>query len=123
MKRIFRADRSRRLLSAGVALTTAGATAAVVLAGPSSAQASAADIACGQPASASSNTTTAGHADDCVCGTPWQSTTTKPQQWQVDLGGTMTVDHVTITWGAGYATSYKISTSSDGANWHSVGAN
>jgi parallel beta-helix repeat protein len=123
MRSIFRTDRPRRLLSAGVALSIAGAGAAVVLAGTSSAQASAADIACGRPASASSNTAAASRADDCVSGTTWQSGTTKPQQWQVDLGATTTVDHVTITWGAGYGTSYKIRTSPDGTNWHTVVAN
>ncbi|OLB65505.1 MAG: hypothetical protein AUI10_06395 [Actinobacteria bacterium 13_2_20CM_2_72_6] len=55
-----------------------------------------------------------------MAGTAWQSAATKPQQLQVDLGSTVAVDHVTVGWGAGYGTSYKVRTSPDGSSWHTV---
>jgi hypothetical protein len=110
----------RRIGLPGAALLVAGAALiAGWLTGPAASAAST-DLACGRPASASSNTGTAGNAVDCVAGTVWQSATTKPQQLQVDLGATLVVDHVTVVWGAGYGTSYKIRTSPDGASWHTV---
>src|SRR5947209_7887869 len=102
MRRISTLGRSRSVLSAGAALAIAGAAALVTIGSSASASATATDLACGRPASASLNTATAGHADDCAAGTVWQSGTSKPQQWQVDLGSDASVDHVTVTWGAGY---------------------
>jgi hypothetical protein len=103
-----------------VALTAAagvyGLASAASAAGPPSTP----DLSCGKPASASSNSGTAANAVDCAAGTVWQSTTTKPQQLQVDLGATVAVDHVTVAWGTGYGTSYKIRTAPDGASWHTV---
>jgi parallel beta-helix repeat protein len=99
------------------ALAAAGLVAAVASTASTASAATAPDLACGRPASASSNSGAATNADDCTTGTVWQSATAKPQQWQVDLGATTTVDHVTIAWGAGYATKYKIRTSSDGSSW------
>jgi hypothetical protein len=110
----------RAALALGTTVLAAGAALlAGWLAGPA-ASAATTDLACGRPASASSNPGTAGNAVDCVAGTVWQSGTTKPQQLQVDLGTTVTVDHVTVVWGAGYATSYKVRTSPDGSSWHTV---
>jgi hypothetical protein len=111
--------RRRAAVSAGALLVTGGALIAGWLTGPA-ASAAATDLACGRPASASSNTGTAANAVDCVAGTVWQSGTTKPQQLQVDLGATVIVDHVTVVWGAGYGTSYKVRTSPDGSSWHTV---
>src|SRR5256714_10770952 len=98
------------VLAAGVAL----------LAGVSTAGASVTDLACGRPASASSNSGGAANAVDCAGGTAWQSGPSKPQQVQVDLGSTLPVDHVTVVWGAGFGISYKVRTSPDGASWHTV---
>jgi F5/8 type C domain len=115
--------RWRRLGIPGAALLLAAvALLGGWLAGPAASAAST-DLACGRPATASSNSGTAGNAVDCVAGTVWQSGTTKPQQLQVDLGATVAVDHVTVVWGAGYGTSYKIRTSPDGASWHTVAQN
>jgi F5/8 type C domain len=126
MKRSFTARRSpgipRLVLSLGAAVLLTGAVVAVVVGG-SSADAATADVACGRSATASSNSSTASRANDCTAGTTWQSTTSKPQQWQVDLGASTLVDHVTITWGAGYATSYKIRSSADGTGWHTETSN
>jgi F5/8 type C domain len=126
MKRTFTAGRSpgvlRTVVSIGALVAASGAVVALVVGG-ATAQAASTDLACGKPASASSNTSTAANADDCTPGTTWQSTTSKPQQWQVDLGTTTTVDHVTVTWGTGYGTSYKVRTSPDGSNWHTTVGN
>lgn len=108
--------RYRAGLAAAAVATVAGAVTAAILTMPA-AQAATTDLACGKPASASSNSGSAGNANDCVAGTVWQSGTSKPQQWQVDLGAVTTVDHVTITWGAGYGTKYKIRTSNNGSSW------
>jgi F5/8 type C domain-containing protein len=112
----------RALLAGGViSLATAlGAYSLVSLAAGASAATAATDLACGKTASASSNSSSAAKTVDCVAGTVWQSTTTKPQQLQVDLGSTVAVDHVTIAWGAGYGTSFKIRTAPDGASWHTA---
>ncbi|MFG2044839.1 discoidin domain-containing protein [Dactylosporangium sp. NPDC048998] len=107
----------RAALTIGSATAAAALVAAAIVAASTADAATVTNIACGKAASASSNTGSAGNANDCTEGTAWQSTTTKPQQWQVDLGATTPVDHVTITWGADYATKYKIRTSSDGSNW------
>jgi hypothetical protein len=105
------------------ALAALAATAGLIGAGllrASTAQATTGDLACGRPASASSNSDSAVNAVDCATGTVWQSGTGKPQQLQVDLGNTRAVDHVTVVWGAGYGTSYKVRASPDGTSWHTV---
>src|SRR2546430_2989777 len=97
----------------------AGRVGVGVLGGPA-ARAAITDLACGRPATASSNTASAPNAVDCAAGTVWQSGANKPQQLQVDLGSTVAVDQVSVVWGAGYATSYKVRTSPDGSSWHTV---
>jgi parallel beta-helix repeat protein len=111
-----RISRKAGLIAVSVT-AAAGLAAAGIITAASASAATPLDLACGKPASASSNSGTAANADDCASGTVWQSGTGKPQQWQVDLGATTTVDHVSITWGAGYATKYKIRTSPDGSSW------
>src|SRR2546423_12106927 len=96
------------VLAAGVAL----------LAGVSTAGASVTDLACGRPASASSNSGGAANAVDCAGGTAWQSGASKPQPVQVDLGRTPPVDHATVVGGAGFGISHKGRTSPDRASWH-----
>ena len=70
---------TRRRLRPGViaALTgcTIAAAASIGLAIPAAQAATNPDLACGRPASASSNSGTAGNADDCAAGTVWQSGT------------------------------------------------
>jgi hypothetical protein len=111
----------RRAVVAGGALSLALTLGAYgLVGGAASASAATTDLACGRPASASSNSGTAGNAVDCAAGTLWRSSTGKPQQLQVDLGATVTVDHVTIGWGAGYGTSFKVRTAPDGSSWHTV---
>src|SRR4051812_23432722 len=107
----------RAALGAGSAAAVTGVLVATVVTGPHANAATTGDLACGRSASATSNTANAANADDCTAGTVWQSSTDKPQQWQVDLGATTAVDHVTITWGSHYATKYKIRTSPNGTDW------
>lgn len=104
-------------LVAGSTGAVTGLLVAALSTAPHANAATTSNLACAKSASASSNTASAGNADDCITGTVWQSGTAKPQQWQVDLGATTTVDHVTITWGSGYATRYKIRTSANGSDW------
>jgi hypothetical protein len=101
----------------GLIAVSVTATVALVVAAGAADAATATDLACGKPATATSSSNTAADVDDCAAGTVWQSGPAKPQQWQVDLGATTAVDHVTITWGAGYATKYKIRTSPNGSSW------
>jgi hypothetical protein len=113
----------RSTMRAGLAVLVAVAATALLAAGllgGAAAGAATTDLACGRPASASSNAASATHAVDCAAVTVWQSGTATPQQLQVDLGSTRPVDHVTVVWGAGFGTSYKVRTSSDGASWHTV---
>ena len=112
----------RRQLRAVVLTASAIGVTGLLVAGfvATSAQATTTDLACGRPATASSNSASAAHAVDCAAGTAWQSSAARPQQLQVDLGSSVAVDHVTVTWGAGYATSYKVRTAPDGASWHTV---
>jgi F5/8 type C domain len=105
---------------AGVAVVATAALLAAGLIGGSPAGAATTDLACGRPASASSNSAAAANAVDCAAGTVWQSGTGKPQQLQVDLDSARPVHRVTVVWGPGYATSYKVRTSPDGIVWHTV---
>ena len=81
------------------------------------------DLACGKPTTASSGEGSANppsNATDCKSGAGWLSAGQTPQTIQVDLGGSTSVDHVTIVWGADYATRFKVRTATDGSNWHTV---
>lgn len=102
-------------LSAAVALTLAwGGTSQAATGIPG-------DLACGRPTTADNaadSSHPATNATDCSTSTAWQSQAVKPTALQVDLGGTQAVDHVTIVWGTGYGTSFKIRTSPDGTTWH-----
>jgi parallel beta-helix repeat protein len=110
---------SRAVVVGGLVTVEAVIFVAVAF-GRSAAQTAGTDLACGRPATASSNGADARNAVDCVAGTMWRSTTAKPQQLQVDLGSTQPVDHVSVVWGGGYAISYKVRTSPDGSTWHTV---
>jgi hypothetical protein len=111
---------TRTVLTAVVAIVGSAAFGAAALLTGSPAGATTVDLACGRPASASSNAAGAANTVDCAGGTVWQSGTVKPQQLMVDLGTGRVVDHLTVVWGAGYATSYKVRTSPDGTIWHTV---
>ena len=76
-----------------------------------------------QPTTASSSEnagTAASAATDGNTGTRWSSAFSDPQWLEVDLGSTVTVCQVAISWETAYATSFQIQTSNDGSNWASV---
>ncbi|MEV4315212.1 discoidin domain-containing protein [Actinocrispum sp. NPDC049592] len=78
-----------------------------------------------KPATASStesSTYAAGKAfDGNLTGTRWASKEGADPQWvRVDLGATMTISHVKLTWEAAYGKSYTIQTSPDGTAWTTI---
>ena len=53
--------------------------------------------------------------------TRWSSAASDPQWLLVDLGGTHTIKHVVLYWGAAaYATAFQIQTSPDGTTWTTI---
>jgi exo-beta-1,3-glucanase (GH17 family) len=85
------------------------------------------NLAKGRPASASSYQPTGtngpqlpSYATDGDVTTRWASDWSDPQWIQVDLGSVQAFDKVQLAWEAGYAKSYKVEASDDGANWRQV---
>ncbi|HZN77928.1 MAG TPA: discoidin domain-containing protein [Micromonosporaceae bacterium] len=79
-----------------------------------------ANAAQGRPALASSQenaSTPASAAFDGNAGTRWSSAFSDPQWIRVDLGGTVTVCQVILTWEAAFARSFQIQVSPDGSAW------
>jgi hypothetical protein len=79
----------------------------------------------GKPATASSLESSAFPAgaafDGRLTGTRWASKEKADPQWlQVDLGTTVRVSEVKLTWEAAYAKAYTIQTSPDGTTWTTV---
>ncbi|MEZ0070457.1 hypothetical protein ABIA32_006510 [Streptacidiphilus sp. MAP12-20] len=115
--------RTPAVITAVAAVITAG-TVGLALAGPSATAAGGAaiagDLACGAVTTATSSAaaTTPAAATDCDTTTAWQSAAATLQELKVDLGASRAVDHVTVVWGIGYGTSFKIRTSPDGSSWH-----
>ena len=62
----------------------------------------------------------ASNAVDGNLGTRWSSASSDPQWIYVDLGSSMTVNQVVLTWQTAYATAFQIQVSSDAANWTTV---
>ncbi len=82
-----------------------------------------ANAAQGRPATASSVEnagTPASAAFDGNTGTRWSSAFSDPQWVQVDLGGTVGICQVVLTWETAYATAFQIQVSADGATWTSI---
>ena len=78
------------------------------------------DLALGKPTTASSSEDPSLGPANAVDGNPstrWSSGFADGQYWQVDLGGSQSVDTVTINWEAAYASQFKVSTSTDGTNF------
>jgi len=77
----------------------------------------------GKPATASSTenaTFPASAAVDGNTGTRWSSAFSDPQWLQVDLGTTVTVCQVVLTWEAAYATAFQLQTSTNGSTWTTI---
>ncbi len=77
----------------------------------------------GRPATSSSNeNSTLGPANavDGNTGTRWSSGFSDPQWLQVDLGSSVSVCQVILTWEAAYATAFQIQVSNDAATWTTI---
>jgi len=60
-------------------------------------------------------------ATDADAASRWASADGPGTQWvRIDLGGVRAVDRVLLRWDAGYAKSYRVQVSVDGANWTGV---
>ncbi|MGH6655996.1 MAG: discoidin domain-containing protein, partial [Actinocrinis sp.] len=82
-----------------------------------------ADVALGMPATSSSTENAgfpAAYAFDGNTGTRWSSAFSDPQWVEVDLGASLPVCHVALTWEAAYATAFQVQLSNDNANWTSI---
>ncbi len=82
-----------------------------------------ANAAQGRPATASTVEnagTPASAAVDGNPGTRWSSAFSDPQWLQVDLGGSVTVCQVILTWEAAYARSFQIQVSDNASTWTTV---
>ena len=64
--------------------------------------------------------TPASAAFDGNTGTRWSSAFSDPQWVQVDLGASMNVCQIVLTWEAAYATGFQIQTSANGTSWTSI---
>ncbi len=81
------------------------------------------NAALGHTATASSTEnagTPAQDAFDGNAGTRWSSAFSDPQWVEVDLGASLPVCQVVITWETAYATAFQIQTSPDGTTWTSI---
>jgi glucose/arabinose dehydrogenase/PKD repeat protein len=81
------------------------------------------DYAVGRPTTSSSSENGSLGPEKAVDGDPttrWSSDFLDAQWWQVDLGGTKTIDAVELNWEAAYASQYRVSTSTDGTNFTTV---
>ncbi len=62
----------------------------------------------------------ASNAIDGDPSTRWASTYSDPQWLTIDLGATLNIDRVVLSWEAAYATAYSIQVSDDGSAWQTV---
>jgi glucose/arabinose dehydrogenase/type 1 glutamine amidotransferase len=72
--------------------------------------------------SSTENAGTPGNAavDGNLTGTRWSSAASDPQWIYVDLGSTVNVSRVVLTWEAAYATAYQIQTSPNASTWTTI---
>ncbi len=81
------------------------------------------NVALGHPTTASSQEnagTAAGNAVDGNTGTRWSSAFSDPQWLQVDLGASMSLCKVVVSWEAAYAKAFQLQLSTDGATWTTI---
>ncbi|GAB3406473.1 discoidin domain-containing protein [Flindersiella endophytica] len=77
----------------------------------------------GRPVTASSTESSAFPASAAVdgnLGTRWSSAFSDPQTLQVDLGSSVPLTRVVLTWETAYARAFTIQVSADGTNWTTV---
>jgi len=82
------------------------------------------NLAAGKPAVASSTqtgtTNSPAMAVDGNLTTRWESLYSDPQWIYVDLGQSMEITHVKLSWETAYATAYQIQVSTDASTWTSI---
>jgi len=81
------------------------------------------NIALNKPTTSSANenaSLTPNLAVDGNTGTRWSSAFSDPQWIQVDLGSTMSICHVKLTWETAYGKAYQIQVSNDAATWTTI---
>jgi beta-glucosidase-like glycosyl hydrolase len=113
-------DRHRRSLLA-LLLSAILGLALVVAVTP--AQAASVLLSQGKPTTASSaenDAMGASAATDGNAGTRWSSQFSDPQWLRVDLGSTVAIDRVVLTWEAAHASAFQIQTSPNGSDWSNI---
>ncbi|MEY9932140.1 hypothetical protein ABH926_006789 [Catenulispora sp. GP43] len=82
------------------------------------------DLALHQPVTASTQdpSNPAANVTDGNAGTRWSSDYADDQWIQVDLGASVSFDHVAITWEQAYASTYSVQISADGSTWTDAGS-
>src|SRR5918999_4430973 len=71
-------------------------------------------------ASSENGGTPAAAAVDGDPGTRWSSAFTDPQWLQVDLGGSVAISQVVLSWETAYGRAFQIQVSGDGPAWTSI---
>ncbi|KQY46869.1 discoidin domain-containing protein [Cellulomonas sp. Root137] len=103
------------------AVLAAGVVAVGAITAATAANAAPVNLSQGRTATASSTEnadyTPARNAVDGNAATRWASLPADPQTFQVDLGQTATLDHVTLVWEAAYGKAFTVQTSIDGSSW------
>lgn len=110
----------RRLPVAVVALATVLALAPAVTPSPAAAACDTANAALNKATTASSTESAsfpASAAVDGSSGTRWSSAFADPQWLRIDLGSSVQLCQVDLTWEAAYATAFQLQTSADGNSW------
>ena len=120
-RRRGRSATRRRMLVAAAAI--AGLTGTLLVANLPSAQAAPELLSQGKAATASSVQEAvfpASAAFDGDPGTRWSSAASDAQWLQVDLGQSVAVSQVVLSWEGAYATAFSLQTSVNGANWTNI---
>lgn len=110
---------TRRRLPALVTTVLLGVASYLAVAAPP-AEAAAALLSQGKPATASSAENAgfpAGAAVDGNAGTRWSSAFSDPQWIQVDLGSSLPLTRVVLTWETAYATAFTVQASTNASTW------
>ncbi len=112
---------TKRLAVAGVAVVAALAALVVTRSADAATETL---LSQGKPATSSSNESSSlgpANAVDGSTTTRWASVEGSDPQWiRVDLGATVSISHVILTWEVAYGKAYKVQTSPDGATWTTI---
>src|SRR6266581_7635166 len=118
-----RQPRSRLLVLSGVAVAVIAALVWYVTGPPHLASADEAPLSQGKPVTASSVEQPAFPAAAAVDGnaaTRWSSAFSDPQWLQVDLGTSVSICRVVLTWEAAYGKAFRVQVSPDASMWTDI---